>query len=112
MTTRKYPDLELITDKHKLPWQLALARGEQLAWHPASRCAAITPNVRVDQAPGQTLLAVDGEIYPATFRLASLLSEHQQFSQQDMAKLSTEETTLVDQLVDQGSLQIIDGTKE
>ncbi|RLA42768.1 MAG: cupin domain-containing protein, partial [Gammaproteobacteria bacterium] len=37
MTTRKYPDLELITDKHKLPWQLALARGEQLAWHPASR---------------------------------------------------------------------------
>ena len=108
MTERKYPDLELLTEEDTPAWQGNLTDDERLSWHPASRCAAITnslPNVGEANYDCASL-AVDGQLYTSTPRLVALLSEQRSLCQRELDMLQQEEKALIEQLIDQGSLQL------
>lgn len=109
MTERKYPELDLIAEEDTPVWEGTLADDEQLSWHPASRCAAIATNLQNvgDANIDSASLAVDGQLYTSTPRLVALLSEQRYFSQQELDMLELEEKALIEQLIDQGSLQIV-----
>ncbi len=111
MTARKYPELELITDEDQKSLAANPVEYQALSWNPASRYALLTRNQedRGQQDQSQATLAVDGELYPTSQRLATLLSGQQQFSQDELNELNTEELALVAQLFNQGSLEILDG---
>lgn len=101
MTARKYPELELLAEGESVPdWRRALGEGRSLRWHPASRCALLPAAIN----GGQPCLAADGELYPGTPRLATLLGTQRRLEQADLAQLSTEEESALDDLVNQGSL--------
>lgn len=133
MTARKYPELELLdsdltdsglsdtsaTSGENTPaqdWQTALAGGQLLGWHPASRCAVLNPEATPAPTASDTLLgtamttvlAVDGELYPTSRRLAGLMSKQRQFSARDLTDLTASETALLEQLLTQGSLEVIE----
>ncbi len=127
MTARKYPELELPgfdskdsdTTTQNTPaqdWRAALTRGQLLGWHPASRCAVLNPqatpapggSATLLGAPMTTVLAVDGELYQASPRLAGLMSKQRQFSARDLIDLTASETALLEQLLTQGSLEMVD----
>lgn len=112
MTARKYPELELVNDEDQQPLSTSPTEYQRLAWHPAARYAllALNPEDQAKQKQDRATLAVDGELYPTTQYLATLLSGQQQFCQQELAKFSKEEWALVEKLVHQGSLQAIDST--
>jgi 50S ribosomal protein L16 3-hydroxylase len=107
MTARKYPELDLITEGKEQSWQSVVAQGGLVTWHPASRYAAIAQRSEKASDFTQYLLAVDGELYPSPWRLAKLLCGQRHFSKADFATISKIETQLIDQLVSQGSLQIM-----
>jgi 50S ribosomal protein L16 3-hydroxylase len=109
MTERKYPELELLAEEDSPVWQGTLADDERLSWHPASRCAAIATSIdNVGEADiDYASLAVDGQLFTSTPRLVALLSEQRYFSQQELDVLELEEKALIEQLIDQGSLQIV-----
>ncbi len=110
MTTRKYPDMELLSDDDKPRSSASWTEYPQLAWHPASRIALITPYPEDEpkQNQDQATLAVDGELHTTSQQLAILLNGQQKFSRKDLVELSKEELDLVAQLVQQGSLQPLD----
>lgn len=99
MTTRKYPDLELVVDPDAASWRQRLAHGAYLAWHPCSRYAAI-------RLTGSVSIAVDGELYPTTPRLAELFNKQNRWYLADVDALNAAEQGLVARLVRQGSLQL------
>ncbi len=105
MTARKYPELELLAEDESPPdWRRALNAGDSLCWHPASRCALLPAAIN----SGQDCLAADGELYPGTPRLASLLCTLRRLKQTDLTQLSSEEMNTLDVLVNQGSLILDD----
>ncbi len=108
MTERKYPHLELLTEEDTPAWQGNLTDDERLSWHPASRCAAITNSLpNVGEANNDCVsLAVDGQLYTSTTRLVALLSEQRSLCQRELDMLRQEEKALIEQLIDQGSLQL------
>ena len=115
MTTRKYPDMELLDgellDRQLLDGEL-LDREPQdddiptppwsgdtvLAHHPASRFAVLSGNT--------AKLAVDGDIYNCDHRFAVSLSNNKYLAINSLGKLAERESDLINLLLNQGSLLI------
>lgn len=105
MTTRKYPELELLAKgEHPPDWRLALSQGGRLCWHPASRCALLPAALN----RGESCLVADGELYPGTPRLGEILCTRRYLAQSDLLALDSEEEGVLNHLVGQGSLILDD----
>ncbi len=113
MTRTKYSQSLATEEGLSVTLAHVLASGSPLRVHPASRCAAIEPQAYTAKVSATTsenawLVAVDGETYVTTPRLAGVLSARQDLTADLLATFSEAESMLVNALLEQGSLEVVD----
>lgn len=101
MTTRKYPDLDLINESNKLIAGATLDKHALIARHPASRFAALPMSSKK-----QWQLAVDGCLYPCSAGFAQFLAGSKTFNVVELASFTDEDRGVFVELLESGSLLI------